>query len=112
MPPLDEGDFLYMPSVLPAGSINTVMEVMRKQDIRFANIPEVEVVVGKLGRIDSPLDPAPVGMLETVISLKPREDWPVVDDPQYPDRRPKKNHGRNLVLHSRSGAVSRGASFG
>ncbi len=83
MPPLDEGDFLYMPSVLPAGSINTVMDVMQKQDVQFAQIPEVELVVGKLGRIDSPLDPAPVGMLETMILLKPHDAWPVIDDPDF-----------------------------
>ena len=90
MPPLDEGDFLYMPSVLPAGSINTVMDVMRKQDIQFARIPEVEMVVGKLGRIESPLDPAPVGMLETMILLKPRDAWPVVDDPEFTGMRRKR----------------------
>lgn len=83
MPPLDEGDFLYMPSVLPAGSINTVMDVMRKQDVQFALIPEVNLVVGKLGRVESPLDPAPVGMLETMILLKPRDEWPTVDDPAF-----------------------------
>jgi len=87
MPPLDEGDFLYMPSVLPAGSINTVMEVMQKQDVQFAQIPEVEQVVGKLGRIDSALDPAPVGMLETMILLRPRAEWPLIDDPEYPGLR-------------------------
>ncbi|MCB9851660.1 MAG: efflux RND transporter permease subunit [Phycisphaerales bacterium] len=87
MPPLDEGDFLYMPSVLPAGSINTVMDVMRKQDIQFSTIPEVKTVVGKLGRVESALDPAPIGMLETVISLKPRSEWPLVDDPDNSDRK-------------------------
>lgn len=86
MPPLDEGDFLYMPSVLPAGSINTAVDVMRKQDIQFAEIPEVNMVVGKLGRIESALDSAPVGMLETVITLKPRAEWPYIDDPEIPGR--------------------------
>ncbi len=90
MPPLDEGDFLYMPSVLPAGSINTVMDVMQKQDVQFAQIPEVELVVGKLGRIESPLDPAPVGMLETMILLKPRSEWPVIDDPEFDGLRRKR----------------------
>lgn len=90
MPPLDEGDFLYMPSVLPAGSINTVMDVMQKQDVQFAQIPEVEMVVGKLGRIESPLDPAPVGMLETMILLKPRSAWPVIDDPEFEGMRRKR----------------------
>jgi len=86
MPPLDEGDFLYMPSVLPAGSLNTVLEVMQKQDVQFARIPEVAVVVGKLGRVDSALDPAPVGMLETVITLRPRDEWPLNDDTEHPGR--------------------------
>ena len=90
MPPLDEGDFLYMPSVLPAGSLNTTLEIMQKQDVQFAQIPEVETVVGKLGRIESALDPAPVGMLETVIALKPRDQWPVIDDPDHPGRRRKR----------------------
>jgi Cu(I)/Ag(I) efflux system membrane protein CusA/SilA len=84
MPALDEGDFLYMPSVLPAGSINTVMNIMQKQDVQFALIPEVEMVVGKLGRIESALDPAPVGMLETLIALKPRDQWPLIADPEHP----------------------------
>ncbi len=83
MPPLDEGDFLYMPSVLPAGSINTVLDVMQKQDVQFAKIPEVDMVVGKLGRIESPLDPAPVGMIETMILLKDASEWPIIDDPDY-----------------------------
>lgn len=90
MPPLDEGDFLYMPSVLPAGSINTVMDVMQKQDAQFAQIAEVDVVVGKLGRIESPLDPAPVGMLETMILLKPRDEWPTTDDPEFKGMRRKR----------------------
>jgi len=91
MPPLDEGDFLYMPSVLPAGSINTVMDVMQKQDVQLARIPEVDLVVGKLGRIESALDPAPVGMLETVINLKPRDQWPLIEDPDYPNRQRRRS---------------------
>ena len=87
MPPLDEGDFLYMPSVLPAGSLNTVMDVMQKQDVQFGQIPEVRLVVGKLGRVESPLDPAPVGMIETMILLKPRSEWPLIDDPRFPGQR-------------------------
>ena len=86
MPPLDEGDFLYMPSLLPAGSLTSVMDVMQKQDVLFATIPEVELVVGKLGRIDSALDPAPVGMIETVINLKPYDEWPLVEDAEHPGR--------------------------
>ncbi|HPF39377.1 MAG TPA: efflux RND transporter permease subunit [Phycisphaerae bacterium] len=104
MPPLDEGDFLYMPSVLPAGSINTVMDVMRKQDIQFARIPEVLTVVGKLGRVDSALDPAPVGMLETVIALKPRSEWPLVEDPDHSDRQRRRTMDEIWAEIQRAGA--------
>ena len=60
---------------------------MQQQNINFAAIDEVETVVGKLGRIDSALDPAPVGMIETVIALRPRSDWPLIDDPLHAGRR-------------------------
>lgn len=71
MPPLDEGSFLYMPTTMPHASIGEVLDVMSKQDRAFSAIPEVDQVVGKLGRVDSPLDPAPISMLETVINYKP-----------------------------------------
>lgn len=70
MPPLDEGSFLYMPTTMPHASIGEVMDVLSKQDMAISSIPEVETVVGKLGRVDSPLDPAPVSMIETVINYK------------------------------------------
>ncbi|MEN8154584.1 MAG: efflux RND transporter permease subunit [Acidobacteriota bacterium] len=72
MPPLDEGAFLYMPTTMPHASIGEVLDVLKKQDIAFTNIPEINTVVGKLGRADTPLDPAPVSMIETVINYKPR----------------------------------------
>ena len=75
MPPLDEGSFLFMPSLLPAGSLNETGRVMENQNAALAAIPEVNRVVGKAGRADSPLDPAPVGMIETVITLNPRSSW-------------------------------------
>jgi len=75
MPPLDEGSFLFMPSLLPAGSLNETGRVMINQNRAFAAIPEVNRVVGKAGRADSPLDPAPIGMIETVITLNPQETW-------------------------------------
>jgi Cu(I)/Ag(I) efflux system membrane protein CusA/SilA len=78
MPPLDEGSFLYMPSLLPAASLTQVMEVMQKQDILMKQIPEVELVVGKLGRAESALDPAPLGMIETVVNLKSKSKWRMV----------------------------------
>lgn len=70
MPPLDEGSFLYMPTTMPHASIGEVLDVMKKQDMAFASIPEIESVVGKLGRAETPLDPAPISMLETVINYK------------------------------------------
>ena len=71
MPPLDEGSYLYMPTTMPHASIGEVMDVLQLQDKALMGIPEVELVVGKLGRVESPLDPAPVSMIETVINYRP-----------------------------------------
>ena len=70
MPPLDEGSFLYMPTTMPHASIGEALDVLQKQDAAFQSIPEVELVVGKIGRAQTPLDPAPVSMIETVINYK------------------------------------------
>ncbi len=70
MPPLDEGSYLYMPTTMPHASIGEVMDVMQLQDTLLMSIPEVESAVGKLGRIESPLDPAPISMIETIITYK------------------------------------------
>lgn len=70
MPPLDEGSFLYMPTTMPHASIGEALEVVQLQDKAFASIPEVDSVVGKAGRVDSALDPAPVSMIETLINYK------------------------------------------
>ncbi len=70
MPPLDEGSFLYMPTTMAHASIGEALDILQKQDVAISNIPEVETVVGKIGRVDSALDPAPVGMIETVINYK------------------------------------------
>jgi Cu(I)/Ag(I) efflux system membrane protein CusA/SilA len=75
MPPLDEGSFLYMPSLLPQAGLGAAIEVNAKQDLAIASVPEVESVVGKLGRAESALDPAPVGMMESIVILKPESDW-------------------------------------
>ncbi len=75
MPPLDEGSFLFMPSLLPAGSLTETGRVMVNQNAALSLLPEVNRVVGKAGRADSPLDPAPVGMIETLITLNPRNTW-------------------------------------
>jgi len=77
MPPLNEGDLLFMPVLLPGASLTQVQEVLKKQDIiikdEFPN--EVEWVVGKLGRAETATDPAPVLMLETIIHLKEKKFW-------------------------------------
>jgi len=69
-PPLDEGSFLFMPSTMFHASIAEAIDVLSEQDKAFRAIPEVEIVVGKIGRVDSPLDPAPISMIETVITYK------------------------------------------
>jgi len=71
MPPLDEGSFLLMPTTMPHASIGEALDVLRKQDMALRGIPEIESVVGKIGRVESPLDPAPISMIETVIGYKP-----------------------------------------
>jgi len=70
MPPLDEGSFLYMPTTMPHASIGEALDVLQKQDIAISSIPEIDSVAGKIGRVESALDPAPIGMIETVISYK------------------------------------------
>jgi Cu(I)/Ag(I) efflux system membrane protein CusA/SilA len=75
MPPLNEGDLLYMPTTLPGISITKARELLQQTDKIIKSFPEVEDVVGKAGRAESPTDPAPLSMLETVITLKPRISW-------------------------------------
>lgn len=71
MPDLDEGSFLFMPTTMPHASITEAMDVLKKQNMAIRTIPEIESVVGKLGRAESALDPAPVSMFETVINYLP-----------------------------------------
>lgn len=75
MPPLDEGSLLFMPSLLPSASLTEAQEVMARQNAAISKVPEVESVVGKIGRAESALDPAPIGMFETIIILKPEHQW-------------------------------------
>jgi copper/silver efflux system protein len=75
MPPLDEGSLLYMPSLLPQASLSQAVEVNSRQDLAIASVPEVESVVGKVGRVDSALDPAPIGMMESIVILRPESTW-------------------------------------
>ena len=72
---LDEGSWFYMPSLYPAASFNQAMEVLQTQDTLIREIPEVADVLGKIGRVDSALDPAPAAMVETYVMLKPQDEW-------------------------------------
>ncbi|MCE5277840.1 MAG: efflux RND transporter permease subunit [Planctomycetaceae bacterium] len=70
MPSLDEGSFLFMPTTMPHASIAQALDIVQKQDRAIRAIPEVDMVVGKIGRAETALDPAPVSMIETVITYK------------------------------------------
>ncbi|ODU06273.1 MAG: cation transporter [Thiobacillus sp. SCN 63-1177] len=76
MPPLYEGDLLYMPTTLPGVSIDEAANILQITDRLIRQMPEVARVFGKAGRADSATDPAPLSMLETTILLKPRNEWP------------------------------------
>ena len=76
MPPLDEGDILYMPTTFPGVSITQAKKLMQQTDRILKTFPEVETVFGKVGRAETATDPAPLSMLETVVRLKPKEKWP------------------------------------
>jgi Cu(I)/Ag(I) efflux system membrane protein CusA/SilA len=71
MPDLDEGSFLYMPTIMPHASIGEAQDALQILDEAIGSIPEIKSVVGKLGRADTPLDPAPISMFETVINYHP-----------------------------------------
>lgn len=72
---LDEGSWFYMPTLYPAASLTEAMRVLQTQDVLIKEIPEVRDVLGKIGRVESALDPAPAAMIETYVMLKPREQW-------------------------------------
>ena len=76
MPPLDEGDILYMPTTFPGISITKAKELLQQTDRILATFPEVHHVFGKVGRAESATDSAPLSMIETTIRLKPKEQWP------------------------------------
>jgi Cu(I)/Ag(I) efflux system membrane protein CusA/SilA len=75
MPPLDEGDVLYMPSALPGISIGKASELLQQTDRLIKTVPEVQSVFGKAGRADTATDPAPLEMFETTVQFKPRDQW-------------------------------------
>ena len=75
MPPLDEGDLLYMPVTLPGVSVAEVEGLLRVMDATLKETPEVLRVFGKAGRADTSTDPAPFSMMETTVILKPPDQW-------------------------------------
>ncbi|WP_031432691.1 efflux RND transporter permease subunit [Methylomarinum vadi] len=75
MPPLNEGSILYMPTTLPGMSITEAGKVLQAMDRQLKAFPEVERVFGKIGRSTSPTDPAPLSMVEAVVTLKPKAEW-------------------------------------
>jgi Cu(I)/Ag(I) efflux system membrane protein CusA/SilA len=76
MPPLYEGDLLYMPTTLPGISITTARQLLQQTDKIIKSFPEVQSVFGKIGRAETATDPAPLSMIETTILLKPESEWP------------------------------------
>src|ERR1700746_4131232 len=79
MPPLYEGDLLYMPTTFPGISPTKAREILQVTDKIIRRFPEVHQVFGKIGRAETATDPAPFDMIETTIMLNPEEEWPVVD---------------------------------
>ncbi|QPG05308.1 efflux RND transporter permease subunit [Salinimonas marina] len=75
IPPLDEGDWMYMPTTYPGLSVGKARELLQQTDRLLTTIPEVKTVFGKIGRADTATDPAPLTMIETFIQLKPQSEW-------------------------------------
>ena len=75
IPPLDEGDLMYMPTTYPGISIGKARELLQQTNKLIKTVPEVKTVWGKMGRAETATDPAPLTMIETVIQLKPRDQW-------------------------------------
>ncbi len=79
MPPLDEGDILYMPTTFPGISITKAKELLQQTDKILKTFPEVQQVFGKVGRAETATDAAPLSMMETTVRLKPKQQWPNPD---------------------------------
>ena len=94
MPPLYEGDLLYMPTTFPGISTTKAREILQQTDQIIKTFPEVHHVFGKIGRAETATDPAPMDMIETTIMLKDEKDWPAVDI--------KKQDGKTIAHRRRS----------
>ena len=75
IPPLDEGDLMYMPTTYPAISVGKATEILHQTDKLIKTVPEVKTVFGKIGRAETATDPAPLTMIETIIQFKPESEW-------------------------------------
>lgn len=75
MPPLDEGDLMYMPTTYPGISVGKARQILQQTDKLIMSVPEVKTAFGKIGRADTATDPAPLTMIETIIQLKPKDEW-------------------------------------
>jgi Cu(I)/Ag(I) efflux system membrane protein CusA/SilA len=75
MPPLDEGSLLFMPVTLPSASITEINRILQVQDAVIKSVPEVQQVLGKVGKAETSTDPAPISMIETIVLLKPKDQW-------------------------------------
>ena len=83
MPPLNEGDLLYMPTTLPGISITKARELLQQTDKIIKRFPEVRHVLGKIGRADTPTDPAPLSMIETTIMLRPQVEYEMIEKERF-----------------------------
>ncbi len=83
MPPLNEGSILFMPTAVPGMPIGEASKILQTQDKILRQFPEVERVFGKIGRADTSTDPAPLSMVETVVLLKPQEEWESVQEERW-----------------------------
>jgi multidrug efflux pump subunit AcrB len=92
MPPLNEGDLMFMPVTDPAIGLGQAIEITRKQNAAIQKFPEVASVVAKIARADTSTDPAPVNMTETIVSLKPEREWRPGDDAREAHRRAGSGH--------------------
>jgi Cu(I)/Ag(I) efflux system membrane protein CusA/SilA len=77
MPPLNEGTFLVMPTMLPSVSLTQALDMAKNMDNIILEIPEVAISVSKVGRAETAMDPAPISMIETIVTLRPKEEWRV-----------------------------------
>jgi copper/silver efflux system protein len=83
MPPLNEGDLLYMPTTLPGISITKAKELLQQTDKIIQRFPEVKTTLGKIGRAETSTDPAPLSMIETVIMLRPQIEYEIIQTPRF-----------------------------